>query len=178
MMVQKKPETSQAKACATNFQPVDPWKTEELAVSHRNLPHLEASGATYFTTFRCRHAVNLAPQARDIVMAVFRACNGKTIELDAAVVMPDHVHAIFRLAGSAKLSEVLRQIKGLTARRINQSLGGTGSSLWLDESFDHIIRQEDEWQEKIEYIRNNPVKRKLVSRPEDYPWLFAREITG
>ena len=47
-------------------------------------------------------------------------------------------------------------------------------SLWLDESFDHIIRQEIEWEEKIAYIRNNPVNRELVDRAHDYRWLYVK----
>ena len=153
-------------------------ESDDLATRRRNLPHLEASGATYFVTFRCRQKATLSPEARDIVIAAIRACDGKTIELDAAVVMPDHVHAIFRLANPNQLSDVLRRIKGGTARRINQSLGGTGFSLWMDESFDHIIRNEAEWQEKIEYVAHNPVKRGLADRPEEYRWFFVRKITG
>ena len=48
----------------------------------------------------------------------------------------------------------------------------------MDESFDHIVRHEGELQEKIEYIRQNAVKRGLVARPEDYGWLWVRESQG
>jgi hypothetical protein len=48
----------------------------------------------------------------------------------------------------------------------------------MDESFDHIIRHEAELEEKIEYIRQNAVKRGLVIRPDDYKWLFLRKPTG
>jgi hypothetical protein len=52
-------------------------------------------------------------------------------------------------------------------------------SLWTDESFDHIIRHEDELKEKIEYVQNNPVKKGLVDVSEQYRWLFvAKKITG
>jgi len=44
--------------------------------------------------------------------------------------------------------------------------------LWHEESFDHIIRHETEWEEKTEYIRQNPVKRALVRKPEEYRWLY------
>ncbi len=52
-------------------------------------------------------------------------------------------------------------------------------SLWMDESFDHIIRHEEELKEKIEYIQNNAVKKGLVQVAEQYRWLFvAKKITG
>jgi REP element-mobilizing transposase RayT len=156
---------------------MDPWKSEELLKRRRNLPHFEVPGATYFVTFRCCSKAALPAEARDLVMEAIRACDKTIIELDAAVVMPDHAHAIFRLINTCTLSQVLQRIKGRSARQINQALKTEGA-VWMDESFDHIIRHEAELQEKIEYIRQNPVKRGLASRPEDYRWLFVREDTG
>ncbi|HEY6421395.1 MAG TPA: transposase, partial [Candidatus Binataceae bacterium] len=134
------------------FQAIDPWKSEDLVFKRRNLPHLEVPGATYFVTFRCCAKIALPPEARDLVMAAIRACDRTSIDLDAAVVMPNHVHAIFRLIDTHKLGNVLQRIKGRSARQINQVLK-TDGAVWMDESFDHIIRHEAELQEKIEYIR-------------------------
>ena len=160
-----------------HFQAVDPWKFEDRVFKHRNLPHLEVPEATYFVTFRCCSKIALPPQARDLVMEAIRACDRTSIDLDAAVVMPNHAHAIFRLIDTCKLSQVLQRIKGRSARQINRVLK-TARSVWMDESFDHIIRHEAELQEKIEYIRQNPVKRGLESRSDDYRWLFVRNSTG
>ena len=113
-------------------------------------------------------------------MAAIEACNGTSIDLDAAVVMPDHAHAIFRLIDPHKLSRVLQQIKGRAARQVNQLLKEDHRlkpvPLWMDESFDHIVRHEAEWQEKIDYIRQNPVSSGLASKPDEYRWLFARSL--
>ena len=159
------------------FQPVDPWKSEDLTYKRRNLPHLEVPGATYFVTFRCQSTIKLIPDVRDLVMTVIQACDRTSIDLDAAVVMPDHTHLIFRLIEPATLGLVIRRIKGRSSRLINQLLKREGP-LWIDESFDHIIRHESELAEKIEYIRNNPIKKGLASRSDEYPWLFIRSIAG
>ena len=45
----------------------------------------------------------------------------------------------------------------------------------MDESFDHVIRSEEELEEKIEYIRHNSIKKALASQPSDYKWLFVAE---
>jgi hypothetical protein len=45
----------------------------------------------------------------------------------------------------------------------------------MDESFDHIIRNEAELEEKIEYIKQNPLKNGLVTQPLDYKWLVIIE---
>ena len=113
-----------------HFQEIDPWKSEDLVEKHRNLPHLEVPGATYFVTFRCCSKIELPPQACDLVLEAILACDRISIDLDAAVVMPDHAHAIFRLINTSNLSQVLQRIKGRSARRINQVLKTVARSGW------------------------------------------------
>ena len=93
------------------------------------------------------------------------------------MVMPDQTHLIFRLIEPYELSQMLQGIKGRTARQINQLLKKEGA-VWSDESFDQIIRHTAELEEKIEYGRQNPVKRGLADHPDDYKWLFVKSITG
>ncbi len=57
------------------FQPVDPWGSEDVAFTRRNLPHLEVPGATYFVTFRCCSKIALAPEARALVITAIQACD-------------------------------------------------------------------------------------------------------
>ena len=172
-MIEKQPRAVEL----TDFQPLDPWKSSELVVRSRKLPHLELAGATYFVTFRCHLSFQLPPQARDLVMSVLQERHHKTIDLDAAVVMPDHVHAVFRVIEPYALSPVLQQIKGRSSRQINQSLRRQGR-VWLVESFDHIIRHAEELEEKVEYIRHNPAKQGLEDSLGGYKWLFVKEIRG
>jgi len=44
--------------------------------------------------------------------------------------------------------------------------------VWLDENYDRIIRDNKEFQEKMNYIINNPVKANLVESANDYKWLY------
>jgi len=157
----------------TGFQPVNPWKSAELVVQRRNLAHLQASAARYFVTFRCRKGFILPEAARDITLSAIRYWDCKRIDLDAAVIMPDHAHAMFRIADASTLSAILHSIKSFSSKQINHLLRRKGS-IWLDESFDHIIRHELEWDEKLEYIWQNPVKNNLAARPEYYPWSYLK----
>ncbi len=152
---------------------MNPWKSPELHFRRRHLPHLEVPDATYFVSFSCRNRLELPPEARDLVMAEIRALDEDAIDLDATVVMPDHVHIIFRLIGTLTLVHVLKRIKGRTAHRINQITGRQGQ-VWTQESFDHIVRDEAKRREKIEYVRDNPLKKGLVSSPAEYRWLYIR----
>ncbi|MGA8640758.1 REP-associated tyrosine transposase [Candidatus Binatus sp.] len=152
---------------------MNPWKSSELSFRKRHLPHLEVPDVTYFVSFSCLHRLEMPPEARDLVKAEIRSLDKEYIDLDAAVVMPDHAHAIFRLSGTLTLTEVMKGIKGRSAHRVNQNTGRHGQ-VWTQESFDHIVRDEADWQEKMEYVRQNPVKKGLASSPEQYKWLYSR----
>ena len=58
---------------------------------------------------------------------------------------------------------------GVSARRINQSLG-TAGKVWQEESFDRIVRDQREYDEKLDYMWNNPIRKGLVSPGEEYPY--------
>jgi hypothetical protein len=47
--------------------------------------------------------------------------------------------------------------------------------IWQDENFDRIIRDSEEYAQKMNYIIYNPVKAGFVAKPEDYKWLFLGE---
>jgi REP element-mobilizing transposase RayT len=98
------------------------------------------------------------------------------MQLHIAVVMPDHVHLIFTplLNDSGELftfEEIVGAIKGASAHSINRALKRKGH-VWQDESFDHVTRCEESLEEKIQYVWDNPVRAGLVSRSEDYKWLW------
>jgi len=91
--------------------------------------------------------------------------------------MPDHVHLVFTAMRDADgwtfaLPEILRAIKGSSARSINRLTGRSGP-VWQDESFDHVLRGDESLRETVEYIRQNPVRSRLVEKPEDYQWLWV-----
>ena len=98
-------------------------------------------------------------------------------DLHAFAVMANHVHVL--LTPKIEVRRLMNGMKGVTARAANKILNRTGKRFWQDESFDHVLRGEESVREKVEYIRQNPVHRGLVSRSEDYPWLWiAPDLTS
>jgi REP element-mobilizing transposase RayT len=97
--------------------------------------------------------------------------------------MPDHVHILFTALRDNEgwtfaLPEILRAIKGTSARSINK-LWGRNGPVWQDESFDHVLRGAESLRETVEYIRQNPVRKGLVKKAEDYKWLWVEtEMCG
>jgi len=85
-------------------------------------------------------------------------------ELGCYVIMPNHVHAIVRPLDAERqpLEEILGGWKQFTSNRIHRADGGSGS-LWQDEAFDRIIRDEEHLWRAIQYIGRNPEKANLTS---------------
>jgi putative transposase len=96
--------------------------------------------------------------------------------LFACVVMDDHVHMILLPLEKANgeyysISEIMHSIKSYSANRI-QRLSGVIGSVWMDENYDRVVRDEEDLKEKLNYILNNPLKSGLADSPENYRWLF------
>ncbi len=94
--------------------------------------------------------------------------------------MPDHVHLLLTPMKDEQgwpyaLPSILKLIKGVSARSVNNLMNRSGP-VWQEESFDHVLRSTESRAEKLEYIRQNPVRRGLVARPEDYPWLWIEQV--
>ena len=91
--------------------------------------------------------------------------------LTAFVVMPNHVHIL--AAPSVTLPKLTRSLKGITAKRANAILGLTGYSFWQEESYDHLVRSEREFERVRNYIEENPVRAGLVNVASEYRWSSA-----
>ena len=120
--------------------------------------------------------------------------HGKVYRLDAYCIMANHVHVVFTplplpsetdavdlQVDTAQtkslcyntLSSIMRSLKGYTARKANQILGRRGT-FWQHESYDHCVRNSDEWRQIVTYVLNNPVKAGLVDRWEKWQWNYYR----
>ena len=91
--------------------------------------------------------------------------------------MPDHVHLalipVCLSRGPVPIAEIMQAIKGASARRINKLLNRRGR-VWQEESFDRALRKEEQFQEKLYYMLENPVRAGLAGNPLDYPWIWLR----
>jgi REP element-mobilizing transposase RayT len=147
----------------------------------RRLPHYQKPGRPIFVTF-CKLIRDLFPDAaRDLILAHCLHDHGKRIDLHAAVVMPDHVHLLLTPLPDAQgwphpLPAILKLIKGISAHSVNKFLG-TAGPVWQEESFEHTLRSDESFQDKLQYIRENPVRRGLAAKPEGYRWLWCRADT-
>ena len=143
----------------------------------RKLPHYQKFDRPLFVTFCKRTQEPLSPPARSLVLEHCLVGNNRTMHLHAVVIMPEHVHLLLTPMRNGEgwpfpLKDILKLIKGPAARSVNL-LTRTHGALWQDESFDHVLRSNESFAEKLEYIRQNPVRRALAAKPEEYPWLWV-----
>jgi REP element-mobilizing transposase RayT len=95
--------------------------------------------------------------------------------LHAFAVMPNHVHVL--VTPAVPLPRLTKSIKGISAKRANAMLGLTGRPFWQEESYDHVVRGEREFQKIKRYIEENPVRAGLVREPGEYRWSSAYGAT-
>jgi len=111
--------------------------------------------------------------AADIVLRSLHWLDGQNqIDLQAAVVMPDHLHFVSKL-NSGTLSGLMHSVKSFTSKKIKSDLN-LKNNIWQPQYHDHAIREDEELTKTITYCLNNPVRAKIVDNFHDYPYWFCK----
>ena len=141
--------SDERKKGGTGVPPVHSFK-----ITRRTLPHWQQPGSVYFLTWDCKKGKVLSPEERTITLKALQYWDGRKWTLYAAVIMPDHVHCLVQplalpeFEGVYDLSEIIHSVKSFSVHQINQKRGSRGS-IWQDEPFDRIVRDEMEFLEKM-----------------------------
>ena len=116
-------------------------------------------------------------------------------------IMPSHIHLIARAEGKDSISDILRDFKKFTSKAIVRQImnepesrkdwmleyfkkAGEGYKgikdykFWQDGNHSEMITSNQFFDEKLDYIHNNPVIEMIVERPEDYIFSSARNYAG
>jgi putative transposase len=105
--------------------------------------------------------------------------------MDAFVVLPDHLHAIWSLpVGDSDFSTRWRLIKNRFARALpkNEKLSAVRAArrergIWQRRFWEHLIRDEADYERHVEYCYINPLKHGLARRVSDWPYSsFHRDV--
>jgi putative transposase len=138
-----------------------------------------APGSTYFFTVVTydRAPILCEPFARECLRASLRECRERwPFENIAFVLLPDHLHAIWSLAsGDANFSRRWAWVKReFTRRWIQQheaaSLWQRRRSVWQPRFWEHLIRDEKDFANHLDYIHYNPVKHGHAGSPREWPY--------
>jgi putative transposase len=145
-------------------------------------------GDLHFSTFSCyrRRPLLGTVQARDRFVEILDEVRCRhTFRLVGYVVMPEHVHLIVSEPAKTTPSIALQVLKQKVATVLLINRGapthgplslrtGAASSeephFWQRRFYDFNVWSEKKLREKLDYIHGNPVKRKLVVHPKEWPW--------
>jgi putative transposase len=122
--------------------------TTNLAPGHSDLSHVEF----------------------DLLIDVFKAAR---FRLDFAfcgyVLMPDHWHALIWPSFPLTITKVMMEIKDVSTDLFNRRRRVAGQ-FWQHGFFDRFVRNRGEFNRRLEYMHLNPVRKGLVTSPEDWCW--------
>ena len=140
----------------------------------RSLQPFQQARGLHLITFSChnREPLLAAAKSRDIFERTLE-CIRKWYGFYVAgyVVMPEHVHLLITETERSKLAVIVELLKQNVAREIRAPERGR---FWLEGYDDRNIWTEKKRIEKLRHIHRNPVKRGLVSSPEDWIWSSFR----
>jgi REP element-mobilizing transposase RayT len=119
-----------------------------------------------------RPAFKYSPAAEIVLNSLHWLENRRRIVLDAAVVMPDHVHFVAGLEQGA-LAQVMHSLKSYPAKKINSIIQKEGS-FWQPQYHDHAVRKDEDLREVVLYTLQNPVRAGLVEDFHAYPHWYCR----
>ena len=134
-------------------------------------------GTFFFTVTLADRQSTLLTDHISVLREAFRKTRAeRPFDIDAIVILPDHLHAILTLPeGDADFSHRWRRIKSIFTRRVLYHDGEmaprdhTGRLLWQRRFWEHTIRDETDFSGHVDYIHFNPTKHGLVSNPFDWP---------
>ena len=135
-------------------------------------------GGCYFFTLVTEQRRPLLIDNIDRLRRAFRVgIERRPLQIDAIVVLPDHLHTLWRLPeGDTDFSTRWIHIKrcfsaGLQAPRVSSSKRRKREKgIWQRRFWEHLIRDEADWRRHMDYIHYNPVKHGYCVVPADWPY--------
>jgi putative transposase len=92
----------------------------------------------------------------------------------ANVILPDHFHILIE-ADESNPSKIIQKIKMSFGVLYRIKMNMKSGRIWQNRFWDHIIRDQNDLNNHINYIHYNPVKHGLISRPCDWQFSSIRE---
>ena len=119
-----------------------------------------------------RSDIFLDPQDREVYTRLLLvSCRQYSLAVQACCWMTNHIHLIGVPGYENSRAFVLRDTSGLYAVYFNSKYGISGH-LWQARFYSCVLDEERFWP-AIRYVERNPVRARMVSRPQDYPWSSA-----
>ncbi len=126
----------------------------------------------YFVTFNTWHRQHLLSSAK--VHETFISHARKVLDIGVGIgrymIMPDHIHLFVRLAPELQLGETVKHIKQPITKLLRQEQENKELRVWQPGFFDHLLRSSESYEQKWNYVRENPVRAGLVDIADDWEY--------
>lgn len=136
-------------------------------------------GSYFFTVALADRSRNFLVEHIETLRTAFRRVKTEyPFSLDAAVILPEHLHCIWTLPeGDSNYPDRWRRIKAAFSRGLSDDCSPLSSSkknkgergIWQRRYWEHTLRDENDWQRHADYIHYNPVKHGYAERVADWP---------
>jgi hypothetical protein len=148
---------------------------KNLNIWYGRLPHWRAEDVTYYVTFR--HSRELDAVERGMLLNAMLRSDGRRWDLLILCVLPERTEALFtirdRPSGEAyELSDVVEKSKAKVGKMIQKRTGERYPPFY-GESYDRIVRDQIEFEDRFQEILESPVSAELVEAAEDYDALWV-----
>ncbi len=132
--------------------------------------HITQRGIRRFDVFRDE------ADRHTYIKVLGESCRSFDLQISAYCLMSNHIHLVAIPGRPDSLWRTLHRCHGLYATRFNMKYGFTGH-LWQARPFSCALDEAHFWT-AIRYVECNPVRARMVNRPEDYPWSSAAAHCG
>jgi putative transposase len=133
----------------------------------KGLVRLQRTGNMHYVTFSChaRRPYLRSVAARDLFVRSLEAMRQRYgFVVVGYVVMPEHVHLLVNEPKAGTLAGAIQALK------LSVSVQSSERPFWQPRYYDFNVHYEKKRVEKLRYMHRNPVKRGLVTRPEEWAW--------
>ncbi len=150
-------------------------KWENFQIWRGRLPHWRADNVNYYVTFR--HKRELTDEERNVLFRKLFQAQGKKLDFAIFAILPEKTEMVFTVLESPagqpyELSDVVEKAKNKAGKEIIKKSGERWPP-FFHESYDRIIRDDEEYETTWLSILESPVAAELCEDPEDYQHLFV-----
>jgi REP element-mobilizing transposase RayT len=115
-----------------------------------------------------RRPILANPSLLRVWLQFAQSATDRGVAVGRYVLMPDHVHLFAWFAPEMDMAQWVGTMKRVLGKELQRQ--GTDGPYWQEGFFDHLMRSDESYGEKWEYVRQNPVRKGLCDTPEDWPY--------
>ena len=158
-----------------------------------NYRRMYIEGHSYYLTLVTQGRKPLLVENIELLRDAFRRSKTKyDYKIEAIVILPEHIHMIIKPKIPKEYSKIIRHIKRSFVYGLDESIKEEAKTaissakyhrgyagIWQERFYEHTIRDEKDWLEKMEYIRINPIKHGHVANLNDWEYssFYRRSVS-